>query len=140
MAQQTLTDDFILWLAQSLATQKESLYIAIGAGLSSWDSDGLPSVTSDVTELEDQKSIKPVSKIVYLTDQEQVSSDPTPILQFTSSMFFAEDYEGSVRECGLFSYNQETEVYTLILYSVFSKIDITPQVSLTKNLIINLAL
>lgn len=140
MAQQTLTDDFILWLAQSLATQKESLYIAIGAGLPSWDSDGLPSVTSDVTELEDQKSIKPVSKIVYLTDQEQVSSDPTPILQFTSSMFFAEDYEGSVRECGLFSYNQETEAYTLILYSVFSKIDITPQVSLTKNLIINLAL
>ena len=140
MAQQTLTDSFILWLAQSLASQKESLYIAIGAGLPSWDSEGLPSVAPDVSGLVDQKSIKPVSRIAYLTDQEQVSPDPTPILQFTSSMFFAEDYEGSVRECGLFSYDREADRYTLILYSVFSRLDITPQVSLTKNLIINLAL
>lgn len=134
--QQVLTDNFESYIACAVKANKPNLYIGIGTGNPSWDTGGLPDVSPDTSSLLNPVSIKPVDSIDFLDSEGEVSSSPTNILSFNSYRFTADEFEGAVRECGLFYSDGETSF--MITYSVFSRVDITPQITLTKNIILRL--
>lgn len=133
---QALVNSFPISIAESLMLNKSKLYIAIGSGLASWDI-SLPDIDPDATSLVEYRTKAPIADIVYLDDNDAVSSEPTSKIQISSVAFSAEDFEGPVRECGLFLY-PTMDNGIMLLHAVFARIDITPQITLTKNLIINL--
>lgn len=134
--QQVLTDNYDIYLACAVKANKANLYIGIGTGNPSWDTGGLPDASPDTESLLNPVSVKPVESIVFLDGNGDVTDTPTNTLSIDSYRFTADEFEGAVRECGLF-YSDGTTSF-MILYSVFSRVDITPQVTLTKNLIIQL--
>ena len=133
---QVVTDGFVLSVAGAIAGCRNNFYIAIGAGESSWDGN-LPDVSSDMTSLIHETARKPIAKVEYLDDNDDPVEGITAKINLVSHRFSAEDYEGPVRECGLFFVDGDTEI--MVMYSVFERVDITPQLTITKNMIINLA-
>lgn len=134
--QQTVTDSFDTFLATVIRDDISRLVIGIGTGDPSWDTQGLPDVTPDTSSLFGPVAFKPVESIDFLDGDGNVSQEPTSVLSISSQSFTAEDFEGAVRECGLLYVTGDSSV--LVMYSVFSRIEITPQVTLTKNLILRL--
>ena len=119
-----------------LLDSANSLYIAIGEGNISWD-EGLPDITPVVYNLYREVAKKKIKSINYFnTLTNEISATPTDTLLVTSEMFNGEDYIGPVRECGLFM--KKEGIFYLIAYSVFNKIELTEQVTITKNLLIKL--
>lgn len=81
-------------------------YWAIGSGNASWDTNGTPSPDLSETLLTNEIGRKAItaSDIKYLTDDEEVSSTPTNILQIT--LFFdVGECNGEWREFGIFGGN-----------------------------------
>ena len=134
--QQVLTDSFASYAATAMKADIANLRVVIGMGNPSWDDTGLPDVSPSTDELLSPVAINPVERIDFLDAEGNVSPTPTSTLRIDSRSFTAEDFEGSVRECGLYRIDGNYEA--MILYSVFSRIDITPQITLTKSLIIRL--
>ena len=133
---QVLTGDFLKYIAAIIADSKNRLYIAIGSGDSSWDSNGLPEITSSISELVHEEARLPVANIEFIGTDGLPSEDLTTKVNIISERFSGEEYAGPIRECGLYFGNNETA--PLLLYSVFPRINITPQVALTKSLTIDL--
>lgn len=132
---QVLTADFMKYIAGEVVRHHEDLYIAIGSGDGNWDNNGLPDVDPTVDSLLSEEARLPVSKVEFVDSNNEVSAVPTSKISIVSSRFSAEEYEGPVRECGLFYGTGEDS--ELILYSVFPRIMITPQIALTKSLSID---
>lgn len=135
--QQILVEGFNKGIAQMLAGSKDRLYIAIGSGDESWDTEGLPDdVPTSTQYLMQERARLPVASIEYLDSEGTVSGIPTPKVKITSGIFTGEEYRGAVRECGL--YLTENSLQTMLLYSVFARVDITEQATLTKCLTLTL--
>ena len=133
---QVLTGDFLKYIAVIIADSKNRLYMAIGSGDSSWDSNGLPEITSSVSGLIHEEARLPIANVEFIGIDGLPSEEPTTKVNIISERFSGEEYAGPVRECGLYFGNDENA--PLILYSVFPRINITPQVALTKSLLIDL--
>lgn len=134
---QTVTDGLVYATAEYLVSSRADLYIAIGQGLSSWDTEGTPDPESTVSALISQQAEAPIADICYLDQEGMPTDEPTPRVMATSARFSAEEYEGAVRECGLFLGTGRSR--RMLMYSAFPRVDITPQISLTKNMAIALA-
>ena len=136
--QQVLTNSFTDYIAQIILEDKGNLYIAIGSGDSSWDLDGVPDdVSQGTSSLILERAIAPVASVEYLDDNDEVSATPTSKIRITSKIFTGEDYLGAIRECGLFSIRNQ--IRTMLMYSVFARLDLTEHLTLTKSLVISLA-
>ena len=133
---QVLTGDFLKYIAVIIADSKNRLYVAIGSGDPNWDTEGLPEVTSSVSGLVHEEARLPVASTEFIGTDGLPSEEPTTKVNIISERFSGEEYTGPVRECGLYFGNDENA--PLLLYSVFPRINITPQVALTKSLSIDL--
>lgn len=136
-----LSDQFYIQLATSLKSEPRvwgSLFMAIGSGQDEWDRLP-PDYNRSTTQLVEELMQKPVSpnEINYLDDADRPTGRPSPKL-LISTRFDAGEGEGTVRECGLYVRDRETETTSLLVYFIHRRIEKGPNVALQRQIRLDL--
>lgn len=87
----TIVDGCHLLLAAFMKNNQTTAgiqFLAVGRGEDNWDSQGIPSSTSDTTYLSNPAKDAPINnlQLVYLDDNETVTSNPTNRLQINATL------------------------------------------------------
>ena len=91
-------------------------YLAVGSGSDNWDDDALPEPTLEEVKLVNETFRKeiPSSNIVFIDEDNNVSSEPTNRIQITI-VFLENEANGQLRELGFFGGDATTEKDTGVM-------------------------
>ena len=116
------------------------LYLAVGEGEDEWDATQ-PTPTPSISKLRKEllRQLLEADQITYLDNQNQ---EPTNHLEITAKFFGADLVSNgfqSLREFGLFGGDaiEVTDSGFLINYVIHPRIDLTPEVTLTRRVRLN---
>lgn len=138
-----LTKHFYIGLASLLKGEKavvQNFYIAVGAGEPAWDQ-MLPEFQRDTRRLVNEiaRRAVPPEEVTFLDSEGKATEVPTPRLRIRAILGFNEGV-GTLRECGLFAGEATAakDSGTLLSYYVHPRIEKTAEMTLERNLLIDL--